>query len=867
MSAKLVCSDGNPDLQKQFGCINGLFHHFLGSPRVANSNHKSFFSGSNEKHGTEAMIASQRGNNLKKAVKEKQRLSIETPRASFSSSACSSSYSSADCTNASRADRHRSSSSQTGFHEIPKQRISNDQSLVSLQSSQRSVDFRNVVKDCIYRESCGLSIKTVMKADAGQHQILKYIDSPRPLQSLKPSMTRNTGLNRLSHDFSKLQEVSGMADGRKDSSLAFVPRDARRFSYDERRSHDGVKVKVKDQPRLSLDSREISIKGSTNNMKSKFLVGELNTRSQQKEPGSCKGPSSVVAKLMGLETLPDPMLINGNQCLRIKTSQDLKDDPASLSSRFYENKRNQVSCSPRNSKKEPSSPRLTNADSRKPVATRCPNEPAPWKHMDGSRDQTPALKCSQGTPPIAQNASLSVYGEIEKRLAELEFQKSGKDLRALKQILEAMQRSKLMTETRKDDQASSCASHTNSILGQSSEAPNLRKLQHSNTVSAIGKGTSSPTHLKSPVKIIKPSKCMDNASNSSSLAVATGSLSRIRTSSSPADAGNEKVDKQPYKELTLRPNSPKDPSSHLQSRDKMTSRTLRFNQTSKDLPPSGHQNPKPAMSSETACLELQQKKLESEKQSQRTCPPSDQSRSRRQSSRLQTEPGLTHWKSKHKPHNSQGDASSIQLKSNTSAATYDIEVTSTDRSYKTERPISPKQEKNHKNSTTEPPSTVMEQPSPVSVLDATFYGDESPSPVKKKSNAFKDSECLISDEADLNNKQLIFDSVDEILARTKESSHKPWVSPSIREERKPKRQQVVGDTCSEIDKLQTPSIISFDDKADGLQSIISRDLTIGSMDWIKCKSETPGVVLDVERLIFKDLIGEIISGEAANPQG
>ncbi|KAK8693254.1 hypothetical protein V6N13_070847 [Hibiscus sabdariffa] len=859
MSAKLVCSDGNPDLQKQFGCINGLFHHFLGSPRVATSNHKSFSSGSNEKHGTEAMIASQRGNNLKKAVKEKQRLSIETPRASFSSSTCSSSYSSADCTNASRADRLRSSSSQTGFHEIPKQRISNDQSLVSLQSSQRSVDLRNVVKDCIYRESCGLSIKTVMKADAGQHQILKYVDSPRRLQSLKPSMTRNTGLNRLSHDFSKLQEVSGMADGRKDGSLAFVPRDARRFSYDERRSHDGVKVKLKDQPRLSLDSREIPIKSSTNNMKSKFLVGELNTRSQQKEPGSCKGPSSVVAKLMGLETLPDPMLINGNQCLRMKTSLDLKDDPASLSSRFDENKRNQVSCSPRNSKKEPSSPRLTNADSRKPVATRCPNEPAPWKHMDGSRDQTPAL-------PIAQNASLSVYGEIEKRLAELEFQKSGKDLRALKQILEAMQRSK-QTETRKDDEASTFESHTDSILGQSSEAPNLRKLQHSNTVSDIVKGTNSPTHLKSPVKIIKLAKCMDNARNSSSLAVATGSLSRIRTSSIPADAGNEKVDKQPYKELTLRPNSPKDPSSHHQSRDRMNSRTSRFNQTSKELPPIGHQNLKLAMSSETACLELQQKKLEPEKQPHRTCPPSDQSRSRRQSSRLQTEPGLTHWKSKHKPHNSQGDASSMQLKSNTSAATYDIEVTSTDRSYKTERPISPKQEKNHKNSTTEPPSTVMEQPSPVSVLDATFYGDESPSPVKKKSNAFKGSECLISDEADLNNKQLIFESVNEILARMKESSHKPRVSPSMQGERKPKRQQVVGDTCSEIDKLQTPSVISFDDKADGLQSIISRDLTIGSMDWIKCKSETPGVVLDVERLIFKDLITEVISGEAANPQG
>lgn len=37
----------------------------------------------------------------------------------------------------------------------------------------------------------------------------------------------------------------------------------------------------------------------------------------------------------------------------------------------------------------------------------------------------------------------------------------------------------------------------------------------------------------------------------------------------------------------------------------------------------------------------------------------------------------------------------------------------------------------------EPAIATLEQPSPVSVLDATFYRDESPSPVKKISNAFK----------------------------------------------------------------------------------------------------------------------------------
>ena len=120
-----------------------------------------------------------------------------------------------------------------------------------------------------------------------------------------------------------------------------------------------------------------------------------------------------------------------------------------------------------------------------------------------------------------------------------------------------------------------------------------------------------------------------------------------------------------------------------------------------------------------------------------------------------------------------------------------------------------------------------------------------------------------------NHRQLIFDAVNEILARKllKESSYKRWLSPSMLEDRRPKRQQLVRDVCSEIDKLQTASNISFGDEDDSLQSILWGDLMLGSMDWTECQSEIPWVVLDVERLIFKDLICEVISGEAANLQG
>lgn len=43
-------------------------------------------------------------------------------------------------------------------------------------------------------------------------------------------------------------------------------------------------------------------------------------------------------------------------------------------------------------------------------------------------------------------------------------------------------------------------------------------------------------------------------------------------------------------------------------------------------------------------------------------------------------------------------------------------------------------------------TTTLEQPSPVSVLDATFYGEGSPSPVRKVSNSFE-GEVLVFSES------------------------------------------------------------------------------------------------------------------------
>ncbi|KAE8689257.1 Detected protein of unknown function [Hibiscus syriacus] len=554
-----------------------------------------------------------------------------------------------------------------------------------------------------------------------------------------------------------------------------------------------------------------------------------------------------------------------------------------------------------------------------------------------------------------------------------------------------MQKHKQILETREEGQDSNFVSHTNSIIAVSSEAPNLRKLKRSNAVSATVKGTSSPTSLKSSISVVKPVKIMENASNCASPVRRLRKLRLI----TPADNRSGTVDKSSYKDLTPRPNHPMEPSSRLHLMDKGTARTPKFNQTSKEPSPTARENPKLAISSETACLKLQKKRLDLERQSYCTSPASDRGRSRRQPSRLQSEPGLPHRKSR-KPQqrsddqlsnissdmrdsNQQGDVCSMRSESYMSAASYgDIEVTSADRSQKHE---------NRQNNTTarsgkgysnaEPPRTVPDQRSPVSVLDATFYGDESPSPVKKKTRVFKDYEGLVPDEADWsptslrfetdngeaestqhlvqkvvnldsirdwsiineiapvcnspnadhqyivevllasgllneldsgfmayhhrpsdhpincnlfasleknkasirlldgnyngrkikqlelidkNHRKLIFDAVNEILLRkfVKEGSYKQWLSPT--EDPRLKRQQLVRDLRSEIDKLQTvPNISLDDDDYDTPKNILWGELTHGSKEWTENGSEIPCLVLDVERLIFKDLICEVLS--------
>jgi hypothetical protein len=118
-----------------------------------------------------------------------------------------------------------------------------------------------------------------------------------------------------------------------------------------------------------------------------------------------------------------------------------------------------------------------------------------------------------------------------------------------------------------------------------------------------------------------------------------------------------------------------------------------------------------------------------------------------------------------------------------------------------------------------------------------------------------DKRIIKSESAEKIQRLLIFDIVNEILARKLllEGPPQQWFSPNKLPGRKTRGQQLLEELCSEVDQLQN----------------INRweDLMYQSMDWTDCHSEIPGVVLDVERLIFKDLITEIVYSEGIGRQG
>lgn len=946
--------DENRDLRKQIGCMNGIFQifdrqHFLTGRRVNSYSSKRLLQGG--QHQTDQQYAKksvvEKGLELQK---EKPRISTESSRASFSSSSCSSTFSSLDFNRTIQPETL--SLRQTSIPESPFQ--------VTAASKERhpgirSHDLRDVVKDSMHREVRSLSIKP-QNGDERRGTVMKHIDSPRPLQQSKAEKPKAIGHAGAPRTLAKDERLT-----------------LHRFSYDGRESREVYKsaMKHKELPRLSLDSKTNSIKA---------LDSRLSFLQPNQEPGSHHRTSSVVARLMGLEAFPDTTSTDETRTPSIKSCT--KEAFLSQSSTAEEHRQNQVNYSPRVSQTIPASPSSKLHSARKPTTlSRFPVEPAPWRQQDASQGSPKMASKSRKAAATSTLHQTSVYGQIEKRITDLEFKKSGKDLRALKQILEAMQK----TRARMDDQQGESAELTSqrrcsleeSCPHQNSNLPMWKNNHTFHQVPTI-KEPCSPKQLDTAV-VAKPAKVMVRVRLSETSHV-QNPQTRTPTYHRGSSAHSQKANN-----LTPENRNVKNQSRHLPSTDKKTSWSTpeldrAFTTTQRmeleNFTTSGR-------SSGAVSPRLQQNPLRIEAES---------GRAKRHGSKKLTEKGPQSRKNKVKAKDQQlsddqlselssdtrysscqGDTASVISESNNSLVSQsEIEVISLARSINTNTRL----DKDLVSTTREHMQAVesavnmLEQPSPISVLDSTFYCEDSPSPVKKISTVFQEDESPSPDEAEwcLQNLNHLMDctrlnhsfkynqklenmrkSVQELTQLRKEpdgtaANHNESLNPAYRyinkilltsgllkdssfisttdklfssphlinpdmfhvlEQTEDIREAVNGAVVEKSDELKldkriqrkmifdlvdeilvrkiTSSRLSTEGKKqtspqgllkevhlemDRLSRIpdcnlelLTADMKHQSEDWVDYSGEVPALVLDIERLIFKDLINEVIQGE------
>ncbi|XP_038894284.1 protein LONGIFOLIA 1-like [Benincasa hispida] len=1050
MAAKLLHSlaDENPDLQKQIGCMTGILQlfdrqHVLSGRHMR---HKRLPPGTSHLNignaGKEYNVFQREATDmsLNESFNEKQRFNKELSRASFSS--CSSSLSSSEYNKT--APSQASSFDQILLSRTPSRDSIANQSNTSPRVGRQQLDLRDVVKDSMYREARTLSVKTSTNEEPPSRS-MKHRDSPRPVQlpqstdgalkvntnwkqkmpvDLKESLLVLAKLRDAPWNYNEVVEHDRPSQEVKDGYLQSFSRDAPRFSYDGREvdrlsfeSRDTIRSapKFKDFPRLSLDSRESSIQGSksvsntTRHLKN-LHVSDCSSEKSSDPPrssGSRKHPPSVVAKLMGLEALPGSPLASDTQ---------VKGDPFVSSLDGASFIRPIRTDSPRNTLKGPTSPRWKNPDLvMKPMPnSKFPMEVAPWRQPDGTRafDKS-ALKHSKGLAG-SSNPFPSVYSEIEKRLEDLEFKQSGKDLRALKQILDAMQ-SKGLLDTRKEEEPSNNATQRDNEPKQESASVNSRltseQSRKKNQKAATTSRADSSRCGESPIVIMKPAKLVEKSG--------IPALSVIQIDGLPGLPKLQKAPngkKNPSSSRAVKDTSPE--NSHRDSganptKKKDNARNVRQTHTSSKPQHLPKENTVSSIKTTgSVSPRLQQKKAEQDKRSRPPTPPSDTNKTRWKSNRQGTDSGSSVRKPRVKPSHvsqmddqlseisnesrtlsNQGDDISQMSDSNLSLdSKTDIEVTSNELpaeisgshclQMKTSKYSDSRSLENAELATPAP-----EHPSPVSILDASIYRDDepSPSPVKQISKALKGNRTLGSewsatdnsvepglsteinrkklqnidnlvqklrrlnshyDEAktdyiaslcentdpdnryiseillasglllrdlgsglatfqlhpsghpinpelffvleqtktssllrkddcsslkltdsklnqEKSHRKLVFDAVNEILARELSvvaASPEPWTTSKKLATKTLSAQKLLKELCSEIEQLQTKK----PDEDDSLDSVLKEDMMQRSESWTDFYGDISNVVLDIERLIFKDLVDEIVYVEAAH---
>ncbi|KAL5659366.1 hypothetical protein ACJX0J_032529, partial [Zea mays] len=424
---------GTRGLQRRFGCMAGIFQIFDRHRLIAGAGRRAARQAQKRlpppssappgktqhpKSSSDVLVQS---SSASKIVLEKTLSKCTTENSSLSIESSSDSSSSSPCTSFSSLDGNKSVQQELPYtsEELFAQRpLKSSPSLrepdMNAKSGHPNAGFRDIVKDCINRDSGGLTVKTSVHEARrnGQHK-----DSPRPLL-LSKSMdgTCIIGIDRTTN---VPANVNGSRRCLQEQS---------RFSCDDRRLLRPTETqeskrsssRPKELPRLSLDSRKESLSPGSRQKDLGYKRTDdilLDTLRPQDSPSHSRA-NSVIAKLMGLEEATNATgVLTADSCEPTRSPR-----PAQTTQYGH------PSRSPRGTCQDSCSMQLKNESSvlKTKPSPRILTEAAPWRQQE--RSVTNICREAEGRPRIA-----SVYADIERRVGGFDFLEcNNKDFRALR---------------------------------------------------------------------------------------------------------------------------------------------------------------------------------------------------------------------------------------------------------------------------------------------------------------------------------------------------------------------------------------------------------------------------------------------------
>ncbi|KAM1357032.1 hypothetical protein ACFX13_031801 [Malus domestica] len=618
----------------------------------------------------------------------------------------------------------------------------------------------------------------------------------------------------------------------------------------------------REAPRLSLDSRAtVDAKGSLYPREIRTNAAILTaSRSSNVDGGSDRDKQhrspSVIARLMGLEPIqqsnPEPIKLR-RSASESRVNRDL--NPY----RFVDGNNFQQKQPPQQNVLSHNFSSNAGKGDRSSNRGTSPRQPDPKNNAKAQSKGMAQRKCFYDSADFfpEPKQSVSVYNEIEKRLKMRGIDEPSKDLETLKQILEALQLKGLLHSRKASNQINS----RNFVYGRSFE---------------------------SPIVVMKPSR----SPSSTHRAARFGNESPPPSSGIRSRAGVRR-NGEVSPAVSPRRNLPENVRSQTRGRSP-AAREGGVRSPSRRGGPSSIETQRKGNDSveHRRVSPVQSPKISSRRPDQTAA-----NRSPRNIKKPTVEIAPREEKVFHRAEDEYSTTMSESSISNSTSSQADTERWKAEE-YKERRSSLERCDKLLH-------SIAELQPSPVSVLDSSFYKEESsPSPVMKRSIDFKvemediwgeatwgaeseiedgdfvyvseilrasnylpeDSDIFLllekkqhfkgkdtSKESTLE-RRLIFDTVIEILDRNRRLP--PWKAVSW--------QTSLPEIWSEFRRIRERD--ESEELFEVICGVLKKDLAGDSINgWGDCSIEMSDAVLDIERLIFKDLIGETIRDLAAFP--